>query len=158
MNPITIIAMLSALLGVSILVNIIFIKKSTNKEEELNQCGQELAAYDNRCEEQKKALIQYANSINEKDTQIGKLKTALEQYDFKFNEAIRLNNESEQALKDIISEHDKEMREQRERFEKFNATLYTKAEVVDFVKETYKNVKGNSNGVVDYVKEFKANL
>ena len=158
MNPITMIMILSICCLVSAGCNIALAIISNKRKKELNECGQELATYDNTCEQQKVIIKQYADKIYEQDVKIGHQKNALSQYDFKFNEAVRLNNESEQSLKDIISEHDKEMREQRERFEKFNATLYTKAEVIDFVKETYKNVKGNSNGVADYVKEFKANL
>lgn len=165
MNPITMIMILSICCVISAGSSLILAIIAYKRKKELNECSLELADYDNKNVDLKTALLENQNQVYEKTLEINALKDkntkqeqSLEQYDFKFNEQIRLNNESEQALKDIISEHDKEMREQRERFEKFNATLYTKAEVIDFVKETYKNIKGNSNGVVEYIKEFKANL
>lgn len=158
MNPLTIILILSIGLGVSLILNIIFgilAKKST---KQLNEACEELATYDNLICKQKETIKEYIDKFFEKDTEIDKLQLSLKQYDFKFNEAIRLNNESEQGLKDIIAEHDNEMRAQREKFDKLLETYFTKAEVIDFVTNTYIYVKGNNKGVKEYIKEFKANL
>lgn len=158
MNPLTIILFLSIGLGVSLILNIIFgilAKKST---KQLSEACEELANYDNVLCKQKEIIKEYIDKFFEKDTEIDKLQQSLKQYDFKFNEAIRLNNVSEQVFKDIIKEHDNEMRTQREKFDKLLDKYFTKEQVIDFVKETYINAKGNSNGVVNYLKEFKANL
>lgn len=162
MNPITIILILSIVLGVSLILNIVAAVLLNKGRKEINECSQELANQDNQIVDLKnlmevkvRRIIELTDSISEKEN---KFNLTLKQYDFKFNEQVRLNNESEQSLKDIISGHDKEMREQRERFEKFNATLFTQAEVIDFVKNTYIYVKGNNKGVKEYIKEFKANL
>ena len=162
MNPITIILILSIVLGVSLILNIVAAVLLNKGRKEINECSQELANQDNQIVDLKnlmevkvRRIIELTDTISEKEN---KFNLTLKQYDFKFNEQIRLNNESEQSLKDIISGHDKEMREQREKFEKLLETYYSKEDVINFVRETYKNVKGNNSGVVEYVKEFKRNL
>lgn len=162
MNPITIILILSIVLGVSLILNIVATVLLNKGRKEISAACQELADYDNTLQEKNKYIERINakmtlahNEVRDDKILIDKLKS---KFEYTTEEQARLNKESEDALKEIIAGHDDEMKSQRERFEKLVSNLYDKKALIEFVKQAFKVGKANVFKLEDYIKEFKANL
>ena len=158
MNPITIILILSIVLGVSLILNIVATVLLNKGRKEVSTACQELANQDNLIQQKNDYIVQLQKLKADKEKDIVDLKKILEKQDYKTQENNRINKESEDALKEIIAGHDNEMKSQREKFEKLVSNLYDKKALIEFVKQAFKVGKANVFKLEDYIKEFKANL
>lgn len=158
MNPITLIAVLSIILGletIGITILLIVIRKKNGK---LRDYSLELLNESQTINNLRKLISDNLLIMTEQNIKVKEASKMLQKGTHQYTEMMRLNKESEQSLKDIIKEHDKDMREQRERFEVLMSNTYDKKELVEYIQEAFKAGNNGYGTIKDYIKDFKANL
>ena len=96
--------------------------------------------------------------INEDDKDRQEEDKILKDKLFKLESELELQNNTEKNLQSYINKFDKEMLEQRERFEKLHATRYGKKDVLLYVNQAFKAGCSKTNKLSEYMKDFKDNL
>jgi heme/copper-type cytochrome/quinol oxidase subunit 1 len=154
----TTLTILTIIIGLSITINIINIVINIKHKKKLKEALTKTQDYDNKNKMLSNELL-LANAFNKNyKFDLNKIKKAAEDLHFTYQENNRIDKETIDNLKSIISEHDKEMREQREKFEKLFATRYDKKDLLLYVNQAFKAGCIKSNKLSEYIKEFKSNL
>lgn len=158
MNPITIIAILVGSLLITSLTSIITYIMSTRKNRELKFLKQHSIENNDILLKKDEYIKRLQQNNKEKEHERVTLYKDYEKLKWQFEENDRVNKESVDNLQDIIDNHDKEMREQRESFDKLINTYITKKECITYVKQAHANGIKKLSNTTDYITEFKANL
>ena len=82
----------------------------------------------------------------------------IENWKYRFAEANRINEESEQNLRNIITESDKELAKTETKWRELTEKLHSIKDVKEYCKQAWKEARANNSYFENWWKEFKENI